>query len=60
ELSYICNLSESIFINVNSKYILDFLSNIDSSEFILGYNDSSMPFVLESDNFKTIIMPIIR
>ena len=60
ELSYICNLSESIFINVNSKYILDFLSNIDSSEFILGYNDSSMPFVLESENFKTVIMPIIR
>jgi len=60
ELSYICNLSESIFINVNSKYILDFLSNIDSSEFTLGYNDSSMPFMLESENFKTIIMPIIR
>ncbi len=60
ELNYICDLSEKIFINVNSKYILDFLSNIDNSEFILGYNDSSMPFVLSSDNFKTIIMPIIR
>ncbi len=60
EINYICNLSESIYINVNSRYILDFLSNIDSSEFSLGYNDSSMPFVLDSDNFKTIIMPIIR
>ena len=60
ELSYICNLPESIYINVNSKYILDFLSNIDSSEFTLGYNDSSLPFVLKSENFKTIVMPIIR
>ncbi len=60
EISYICNLPESIYINVNSRYILDFLSNIDSSEFTLGYNDSSMPFTISSDNFKTIIMPIIR
>ncbi len=60
ELSYICNLPESIYINVNSRYILDFLSNIDSSEFTLGFNDSSLPFILKSENFKTIVMPIIR
>ncbi len=60
ELNYICNISESIYINVNSRYILDFLSNIDDNEFTLEYNDSTMPFLLTNNNFKTIVMPIIR
>jgi DNA polymerase-3 subunit beta len=60
KLDYICNLPESIYINVNSRYILDFLTNIDESEFTLGYNDSTLPFLLISNNFKTIVMPIIR
>jgi DNA polymerase-3 subunit beta len=60
KLDYICNLPESIYINVNSRYILDFLANIDESEFTLEYNDSTLPFLLTSNNFKTIVMPIIR
>jgi DNA polymerase-3 subunit beta len=44
---------------INSRYILDFLSQINSSEFILEANESNQPFVLKNQNFKTIIMPIV-
>jgi DNA polymerase-3 subunit beta len=60
ELNYISNLNESIYLNINSRHILDFLTNIDENEFILEYNDSTLPFILQSKNLKTIIMPIIK
>jgi len=60
ELNYICDLSESIFLNINSRHLLDFLANIDENEFTLQYNDSTLPFLLKSKNLKTIVMPIIR
>jgi len=44
---------------VNSKYMMDFLSNIENSSFTLGYNDSSLPFSLEDEDFLTIVMPIM-
>ena len=44
---------------INSRYILDFLSQINSSEFTLEANESNQPFVLKNQNFKTIIMPIV-
>ncbi|MCH9812741.1 MAG: DNA polymerase III subunit beta [Epsilonproteobacteria bacterium] len=53
------NLTEEISIAVNSKYILDFLSQIEKNEFKLRYNDSTLPFMLESDDFITVIMPIM-
>ncbi len=46
-------------IAMNSRYILDFLSQIDTSEFIIGLNDTNQPFILKSDNFQTIVMPIV-
>lgn len=59
QLPYELNLEEDIYIAVNSKYILDFLSHIDKSTFTLGYNDTTLPFTLESENLTTIVMPII-
>lgn len=53
------NLKESFFINTNVKHMLDFLSNIEKNQFTLGYNDKSLPFVLKSDNFITIVLPIM-
>ena len=44
---------------VNSRYILDFIGQTRNSEFTIGLNDSNMPFVLEDENFKTIVMPIV-
>lgn len=44
---------------VNSRYILDFIGQTKNSEFSIGLNESNMPFVLEDENFKTIVMPIV-
>ncbi len=44
---------------INSRYILDFLSQINTAEFTLEANESNQPFVLREENFKTIVMPIV-
>jgi DNA polymerase-3 subunit beta len=49
---------EEFNIAFSSKYVLDFLSSIDSKEFLAYFNQPNMPFELNSDNFKTLIMPI--
>jgi DNA polymerase-3 subunit beta len=59
EMEFDSKLEEEISIAVNSRHILDFLSNIEKSLFTLGYNDSNLPFTLESEEFITIIMPIM-
>lgn len=51
---------ESPFIlAINSRYILDFLSQVQGTTFILEANESNQPFVLKDENFKTIVMPIV-
>ncbi|KFL33755.1 MULTISPECIES: DNA polymerase III subunit beta [unclassified Sulfurospirillum] len=59
EIEFKTGLDSDIYLAVNSRYILDFLSNIENSNFTLGFNDSGLPFTLESDNFTTIVMPIM-
>jgi DNA polymerase-3 subunit beta len=49
---------ENFSFAVNSKYIMDFLTVIDTDTFILGLNEPNIPFVLKSDNFLTIVMPL--
>ncbi|MDR1460575.1 MAG: DNA polymerase III subunit beta [Campylobacteraceae bacterium] len=60
EIDFETGLEEEIDLAFNSKYMLDFLSSIEESNFILGYNDSNMPFTLEAKDFITIVMPIIK
>jgi DNA polymerase-3 subunit beta len=51
---------ESPFIlAINSRYILDFLGQVTTNDFTLEANESNQPFVLKSDDFKTIVMPIV-
>jgi DNA polymerase-3 subunit beta len=59
QLDFISNLTEDVVLAVNSKYILDFLTHIEKNEFKLRYNDSTLPFMLASDEFITVIMPIM-
>ncbi|MDD3463294.1 MAG: DNA polymerase III subunit beta [Sulfurospirillaceae bacterium] len=59
EVEFKTGLEQEVYFAVNSRYIMDFLSNIENSNFILGFNDSTLPFTLESDNFITIVMPIM-
>lgn len=52
-------ISESFTLAVNSRYVLNFLEQIDEESFMMGLNEPNLPFVLKSENFSTIIMPII-
>jgi len=53
------DIDKSIYLAVNSKYLLDFLSCTNSEKIKIGFNESNLPFQLEDNNFMTIIMPII-
>jgi DNA polymerase-3 subunit beta len=46
-------------ISLNSRYLLDFLAQIDHDRFTIGLNESTLPFMVRDENFITIIMPII-
>ncbi|MCK5853768.1 MAG: DNA polymerase III subunit beta [Sulfurovaceae bacterium] len=46
-------------LNVNSKYMLDFISQVDDNEFKILLNEPTLPFVLKDTKFITVIMPII-
>jgi DNA polymerase-3 subunit beta len=59
EIEFKTGLDNEIFLAVNSRYLLDFLSNIEDSSFTLGFNDTGLPFSLECENFMTIVMPIM-
>ncbi len=52
-------ISEQFSIAVNSRYILDFLNQIDSQEFEIELNQENLPFVVKDNNFITVIMPIV-
>ncbi|MGE4294211.1 MAG: DNA polymerase III subunit beta [Campylobacterales bacterium] len=44
---------------VNSRFLLDFLGQCGTESFVLGFNEPNMPFQLKSEQFSTIVMPII-
>jgi DNA polymerase-3 subunit beta len=46
-------------LNVNSRYLLDFISQIESLSFEILLNEPTLPFVLKDKKFITVIMPII-
>jgi DNA polymerase-3 subunit beta len=53
------NIGDKFTFGVNSKFLFDFLNQIDKDKFILGLNEPTLPFIVKSDNFLTVIMPII-
>jgi len=59
EINFITNFNEPFSIAINSKYLLDFLNAIHSSEFNIGLNQGNLPFILQDKNFITVIMPIV-
>ena len=59
EINFQTNFNEPFSIAINSRYLLDFLNAINSSEFIIGLNEGNLPFILEDQNFKTVVMPIV-
>jgi len=59
EINFATGFTEPFTIAINSRYLLDFLNVINSSDFIIGLNDGNLPFILSDDNFKTVVMPIV-
>jgi len=59
EISHTTNFTEPFSIAINSRYLLDFLNTINSSEFTIGLNEGNLPFILNDENFKTVVMPIV-
>ncbi|MRI84240.1 MAG: DNA polymerase III subunit beta [Nitratiruptor sp.] len=50
---------EPFTMGMNSRYLLDFLAQIDEEHFEMGINEPDIPFQLRSGNFTTIVMPIV-
>ncbi len=59
EIELNTGLQHKFDVLLNSKYILDFLSQVEHDSFEIGLNESTLPFWVKSDNFMTIIMPIV-
>jgi len=59
EIELSTGLNEKFEISFNSRYILDFLSQVDKNEFLMEFNESTLPFIIKDENFITIIMPIV-
>jgi len=51
--------NEPFVMGLNSRYLLDFLTHIEESSFTMGINEADLPFEVKSENFLTIIMPIM-
>ena len=52
-------IDNSYSLAVNSKFLLDFISQIDTNDFIMELNEPTLPFLVRSENFLTVIMPIL-
>ena len=52
-------IDNSYTLAVNSKFLLDFISQIDTNDFIMELNEPTLPFLVRSENFLTVIMPIL-
>ena len=59
EIELNTGLNDKFELSFNSKYILDFISQTNKSEFTIEFNEPSLPFIVKDDNFITIIMPIV-
>jgi len=59
EIELSTGIPDRFEISLNSRYLMDFLAQIDHDRFTIGLNESTLPFLVRDDNFITIIMPII-
>jgi len=52
-------IAEEFELNVNSRYLLDFIAQVEENTFQILLNESTLPFILQDKEFITVIMPII-
>jgi DNA polymerase-3 subunit beta len=59
EIETTTGLNEKMEIAFNSRYLLDFIAQVEGDSFQLGINEPTLPFIVKENNFMTIIMPIV-
>ena len=59
EIEVETGIPDKFEISLNSRYLLDFLAQVEHEKFVIGLNESTLPFLVRDENFITIIMPII-
>ena len=59
EIAINTGLSEKMEISFSSRYMLDFLAQVEGESFTLGMNEPTLPFMIKENDFMTIIMPIV-
>ncbi|WP_457607400.1 DNA polymerase III subunit beta [Nitratifractor sp.] len=59
EIELETGIPDKFEISLNSRYLLDFLAQVEHEKFLIGLNESTLPFLVRDENFITIIMPII-
>jgi DNA polymerase-3 subunit beta len=59
EIDLQTGMEEKFVLAVNSRYLLDFLAQVETETFTMGLNEPNLPFIVQSGNFSTVIMPII-
>ena len=59
ELLLPTGMNDEFELNVNSRYLLDFIAQVDDATFKIALNEPTLPFVLKDKEFITVIMPII-
>lgn len=59
QLNIATPFEDAFSIAINSRYVLDFLAQIDTQEFEIALNSNKLPFILQSNSYKTVVMPIV-
>lgn len=53
-------LENNFSITFEARYLIDFINHIQTPDFAFLANDPMKPFMVKSQNFSTIILPIIK
>jgi DNA polymerase-3 subunit beta len=59
EIEMNLSIEEEIKIHLNSRYLLDFLDQVESEDFEIRIDSTTEPFVVADGSFITVIMPIM-
>ncbi len=50
---------EAFDMAINSRYLLDFLNQVQNDTFEFKLNEPNLPFLLKDGDFSTVVMPIV-
>lgn len=59
EIEVQLDIQEPYTLAINSRYLLDFLAQTSNTQFEIGLNEPTLPFLLKDGNFHSIVMPLV-